>query len=116
MGNIVAFKYVKNKNLNTSSNKHTKEKPYTWEYASTNFNKGDGGRSIEILSTWYICSNDGVFRQFNNNHFFVDMNNYVATVNMNAIGIINNDCQNLLAVPSEHLVELKNSLYELFVK
>lgn len=119
MGNIIAFKYVLKKNPNNK----TKVKSYTGEYASTDLNKrvdasgiaSDDGRRIEVLSTWYTCSNDGVFTQFDNNHFFVGINNYVATVNMLSIDIIN-IVENSLAVPSEHLVDLKNSLYKLFVK
>lgn len=93
IGAISGFKYIEGKT--------EKSKQYSLDFAPVkkprnnvceNANQGinvsgenttageNKGRGINVSGTWYVCDDDLKLRPMNNCHYFIDINNYIATI------------------------------------
>lgn len=73
-GVVLAFKYVDGNN--------EKEKQYTMDFAFISSNKKTNDQEIQALATWYKYGEDRALVPLSeNNNFFIDIKNYIATVN-----------------------------------
>lgn len=67
-GAVLAFKYIDGNN--------EKEKQFTMDFASI-----PNDRGIEALATWYKCEENNTLQPSSeNNNFFIDIKNYIATI------------------------------------
>lgn len=80
-GAVLAFKYIVGKT--------EKEKQYTMDFASVLNDVKIDGREIEALATWYKYGENNALEPFSeNNNFFINITNYIATVDAPSV---NND-------------------------
>lgn len=69
-GSILSFKYIKGNN--------EKDKQYTFDFAPI---KSESDRGVEVLATWYKYGQNCILEPSSkNNNFFINIQNYIATV------------------------------------
>lgn len=104
-GNIIAFKFVSNHH---DPKKNVTQKKYSGDFVSIpNVLKED--KYVEALASWYTCRSDGVLRPVDDkNHFFVDIKNYIATINNFKIN------SEQLSISSENLTDVLEMLVKYF--
>lgn len=126
IGRIVSFNLTTR--VITDENKHTygqtsnqiahgrksKTKNYLIDFAPISKAKKNENTNIQALSTWYICSTGGEFQPAQNkNHFFLDIENYIATfenisINMSVKEFDSRKCLSI----AHNLTEIKSLLYK----
>lgn len=101
VGLIVAFRNVLS-SVPGQPKRKPERKPYTKDIASTS-------GEVEVLSSWYVCSNDGIMEAKQDyNHFFIHINQYIGTYPHEKIR--NSDKQ--LSITFDNLANVKRSLFE----
>lgn len=74
-GNILSFRYIKSKTI--------KLRQYSWDVAPVSHEKNS--RGVEVLAAWYEMDTNEIKSLNCNSSFFVNIDQYVATISRNAI-------------------------------
>lgn len=101
IGSILAFKFAKGRTAN--------EKRYKGDLVDLEEyqKRTQKAKELEVLSSWYFINNNGHFIPVKNeNHFFIKIENYVATV---ANPMIDKDTK-LLFFPESDFKEMENDI------
>lgn len=103
-GNILALKFVMDKNVSGN----VKKKKFCADIVPLKPDEKEE-RHIEALASWYTCQSDGVLQPIEGkNNFFVGLDNYIATINNF------NAHSSKMSIPSENLADVKSSLVKYF--
>lgn len=106
-GAVLAFKYI---NGNTE-----KEKQYTLDFAPISTDQTANERGVQVLATWYKYGQNNMLEPFSeNNNFFININNYIATADAPSAKRISNTNQTLYELQNLH--EIKKYVSELYEK
>lgn len=118
IGCIVGFRClplsISNENLNASyltKNEKRKSKTYSSDFAPTS--GGDNNKGIQALASWYVCCENGQLQPLQDrNHFFIDMDNYIATIENMSMEENNSKKAPSLA---RDLIEIRSLLYKYYI-
>lgn len=96
VGLVLAFKFAQGRTAN--------EKRYKGDIVDLRENEMSWAKKLEVLSSWYLIDNRGhLIPAKNENHFFIKIENYVATV---AQPMIDNDTK-VLFFPEDDFKEME---------
>lgn len=106
-GAVLAFKYI--------NGKTDKEKEYTLDFAPITSDVNANERGVEVLGAWYKYGQNNILEPFSdNNNFFMNIENYIATVDGPCGKRDPNTNQIFYELQNHH--EIKNAITELYEK
>lgn len=112
IGVVIAFRY----NLEKDTRPKPKLKKYLSDFASVAPEQRIENENVQVLATWYVCNNEGILCPVrDNNHFYININNYVATME-NLIVEGKNNSQKCLLIPPTELIDTRSMLLKHFLQ
>lgn len=94
-GAVLTFKYINGNNQ--------REKQYNLDVAPIN---SENERGVEVLATWYKYGQNDMLEPFsNNNNFFINIRNYIATVGSPIINKSVDPNKTFYELPNHHLMK-----------